>query len=320
MTSLGRLEVGLPEAEVDGVRRGRLEHLADARYLDLPDAVGDHGRADPPPLLRHCVGGARRGRPMAFAGTRAIYPGPPRRRGNRVRPSPPSSAHSSGTRRRGRSPTTSPPTPATWCAAVAGRTPATPSTCPTARWCSTSSPSGSSGRATVGVSGPGMVLNPMTLEDEIRDVERSTCSGASSSISERAHAILPLHAPRTPGRRSSAASRRPGERRRHDRAAGSDPRTADRYGRWGIRFADLVRPKLLAERLALSTRPRRMSPDLPPEAELLRPAERGGRSPRPVRARDRAGPLGGAGATGSPSSSKGRRARSWTSTSARTRT
>ena len=137
---------------------------------------------------------------------------------------------------------------------------------------------------TVGVSGPGMVLNPMTLEDEIRDVQSKHLFRGELMISERAHVILPLHA-REDAWEEALRSKSSPAGGLGTTGRGIGPAYSDRYGRWGIRFADLVRPKLLAERLALSYASKAHVPDLPPEAELLvQLSEVGGRLAPYVRA------------------------------------
>jgi adenylosuccinate synthase len=106
-------------------------------------------------------------------------------------------------------------------------------------------------KGTVGVSGPGMVINPFTFEDEIRDLESKHLFKGELMISERAHVILPLHATEDAWGEAVRSKASPtGGLGTTGRGIG--PAYSDRYGRWGIRFADLVRPKLLAERLALS--------------------------------------------------------------------
>jgi adenylosuccinate synthase len=51
---------------------------------------------------------------------------------------------------------------------------------------------------------------------------------------------------------------------------GIGPAYADRYGRWGVRFAEFVRPKLLEERLALIYASKDHLTDRPPFDDLLR--------------------------------------------------
>jgi adenylosuccinate synthase len=137
---------------------------------------------------------------------------------------------------------------------------------------------------TVGVSGPGMVVNPFTLEDEIRELESKNLLRGELMISERAHVILPLHAKEDTWE-EALRSRSSPSGGLGTTGRGIGPAYSDRYGRWGIRFADLVRPKLLSERLSLSYASKAHIPDLPPQAELLAQlSEVGGRLAPYVRA------------------------------------
>ena len=139
-------------------------------------------------------------------------------------------------------------------------------------------------KGTVGVSGPGMVINPITLEDEIRDLQSKHLFRGELMISERAHVILALHA-KEDAWEEALRTRTAGTGGLGTTGRGIGPAYSDRYGRWGIRFADLVRPKLLADRLALLYAAKAHVPDLPPQAELLAQlSEVGGRLAPYVRA------------------------------------
>jgi adenylosuccinate synthase len=139
-------------------------------------------------------------------------------------------------------------------------------------------------KGTVGISGPGMVLNPMSLEEELRDLEARHLLRGELMISERAHVVLPLHAREDAWEEQLRGKASPGGGL-GTTGRGIGPAYADRYGRWGIRFADLVRPKLLAERLALLYAAKAHVPDLPPQADLLTAlSEVGGRLAPYVRA------------------------------------
>ncbi|HKV90319.1 MAG TPA: adenylosuccinate synthetase, partial [Thermoplasmata archaeon] len=105
-------------------------------------------------------------------------------------------------------------------------------------------------RGVLGVCGPGMVLDPKSLDEEIRTLQGRGLFKGSLAISERAHAILPVHVAedaweeeRRVGTRPSAALGTTGR--------GIGPAYADRYGRWGVRFGDLTHPTRLADRLEL---------------------------------------------------------------------
>ncbi|MCI4317764.1 MAG: adenylosuccinate synthase [Thermoplasmata archaeon] len=119
-----------------------------------------------------------------------------------------------------------------------------------------------------GVSGPGMVINPFTIEDEIRELETKHLLKGDIVLSERAHALLPIHqiedAWEEDLRASVAPSGGVGTTRR-----GIGPAYADRYGRWGVRLAD---------RLALLYATKGHLKNLPDRAELIAQlAEVGGR-------------------------------------------
>jgi len=100
------------------------------------------------------------------------------------------------------------------------------------------------------VCGPGMVLDPKALDEEIRTLRERKMFHGELVISERAHAILPSHLVEDSWeeeiRQATNPSAALGTTRR-----GIGPAYADRYGRWGIRFGELIRPAKLAERLEL---------------------------------------------------------------------
>ena len=48
-------------------------------------------------------------------------------------------------------------------------------------------------KGVIGVSGPGMVIQPFALEEEIRELERRELLLGEVVISDRAHALLPIH-------------------------------------------------------------------------------------------------------------------------------
>jgi len=123
-------------------------------------------------------------------------------------------------------------------------------------------------KGVVGVSGPGMAINPIQLEQEILELEEKHLFKGELVVSERAHAILSLH--------SLEDAWEEELRQRIDPASavgttrrGIGPAYADRYGRWGIRFAELVRPKLLQDRLALLYATKAHVPGLPKLSELF---------------------------------------------------
>ena len=101
-----------------------------------------------------------------------------------------------------------------------------------------------------GVSGPGMVLQPIALEQEIQELEKRGLLRGEVILSDRAHALLPVHEVEDAWQDELRAKKNPaagiGTTRR-----GIGPAYADRAARWGIRMADLTRPGLLRERLEL---------------------------------------------------------------------
>ena len=119
----------------------------------------------------------------------------------------------------------------------------------------------------VGVSGPGMVLQPIALEQEIQDLEKRGLLRGRVVLSDRAHALLPVHEVEDAWQDDLRAKKNPaaglGTTRR-----GIGPAYADRAARWGIRMADLTRPALLRERLELLYATKTHLTGLPPIDEL----------------------------------------------------
>ena len=100
------------------------------------------------------------------------------------------------------------------------------------------------------VDGPGMVIDPMGLEEELRELESRGLRRGRVLLSDRAHVILPLH------RAEDAWEERLREGRSQRAPVGTTlrgigPAYADRAGRFGLRLADLTRPSVLRERLDL---------------------------------------------------------------------
>jgi adenylosuccinate synthase len=119
----------------------------------------------------------------------------------------------------------------------------------------------------VGVSGPGMVINPFRLEEEIEDLERRTLLRGEVVISDRAHVLLSVHEIEDAWEDELRTRKNPdaglGTTRR-----GIGPAYADRAGRWGLRMADLTRPAILRERLDLLYETKANIPGLPAKEEL----------------------------------------------------
>ncbi len=130
---------------------------------------------------------------------------------------------------------------------------------------------------TCGVSGPGMVVQPIALDEEIRELERRGLLRGEFVLSDRAHAVLPLHEVEDAWEDDLRARRDPASALGTTRR-GIGPAYADRAGRWGIRVADLLRPSVLRERLELLYGTKTGIPDLPPiDAVAAQLAEAGGR-------------------------------------------
>ncbi len=129
----------------------------------------------------------------------------------------------------------------------------------------------------VGISGPGMVLQPISLEQEIQDLERQGFLRGQVVLSDRAHVLLPVHEIEDAWQDELRAKRNPtggiGTTRR-----GIGPAYADRAARWGIRMSDLTRPAVLRERLEMLYATKTHLSGLPPIDELASQlAETGGR-------------------------------------------
>ena len=120
----------------------------------------------------------------------------------------------------------------------------------------------------VGVSGPGMVIQPMKLDAEIQDLERRGLLRGQVVLSDRAHVLLPVHEIEDAWEDELRASKNP-KAGLGTTKSGIGPAYADRSGRWGIRLGDLARPALLRERLELLYATKTHLPNLPSVDELL---------------------------------------------------
>jgi len=122
-------------------------------------------------------------------------------------------------------------------------------------------------RGVTGISGPGMVINPTKLLEEIQDLERRGLLRGEIVLSDRAHVLLPIHEledaweddlrTRTDPTATLGTTRR-----------GIGPAYEDRYGRWGIRLGDLSRPAIVKERLEMLYATKTHLTNLPPLAEV----------------------------------------------------
>ena len=119
----------------------------------------------------------------------------------------------------------------------------------------------------VGMSGPGMVLNPTSLEQEIQDLESRHLLKGEVMLSERAHVLLPLHTAEDAWQEALRARILEGKSA-GTTLRGIGPAYADRYARWGLRLADLSRPAVLDQRLKLLYETKSHLTGLPPREEL----------------------------------------------------
>lgn len=117
------------------------------------------------------------------------------------------------------------------------------------------------------ISGPGMVLSPRDLLNEIQQLKSQGEYRGRLLISERAHIILPLHRMQDAWEEEVRGALRTGTTGR-----GIGPAYMDRVGRFGLRMADLQRPELLHQKLELLyTAKKHMTgstQELPPKEEL----------------------------------------------------
>lgn len=105
-------------------------------------------------------------------------------------------------------------------------------------------PSGIFDPATVNVIGPGVVVNPEVLLNEIRDLEARGVATAKLFVSERAHVIMPYHI-----LLDQLQEEARGEGRIGTTGRGIGPAFADKMSRSGIRMADLLHEETLLNRL-----------------------------------------------------------------------
>ena len=118
-----------------------------------------------------------------------------------------------------------------------------------------------------GVSGPGMVLQPMKLDQEIVELERRGLLRGEIALSDRAHVLLPVHEVEDAWADDLRARTKPGGELGTTRT-GIGPAYADRAARFGVRLADLLRPAVLREQLELLYATKPYLTNLPPLDEL----------------------------------------------------
>jgi len=129
----------------------------------------------------------------------------------------------------------------------------------------------------IGISGPGMVIQPFKLEEELNGLRERGLLRGEVVLSERAHVVLPVHELEDVWEDDLRGRQRP-EASLGTTRSGIGPAYADRAGRFGIRLAELSRPAVLRERLELLYATKSHLPNLPPLDELhARLVEVGGR-------------------------------------------
>ena len=119
----------------------------------------------------------------------------------------------------------------------------------------------------VGVSGPGMVLQLVKLEEEVAELERRGLLRGELVISDRAHALLPVHETEDAWEDELRTRVNPAAALGTTRM-GIGPAYADRAGRFGLRVADLLRPAVLRERLEILYATKAHLGGLPPLEEV----------------------------------------------------
>ena len=119
----------------------------------------------------------------------------------------------------------------------------------------------------VGVSGPGMVLQPNKLEQEMQELERRGLLRGQVILSDRAHVLLPLHEIEDTWEDELRARMNPAGGLGTTRQ-GIGPAYADRSSRFGLRLGDLVRPAHLRESLELLYAKKPHLSNLPPIERL----------------------------------------------------
>lgn len=115
----------------------------------------------------------------------------------------------------------------------------------------------------VGVSGPGMVIQPTKLEAEMQELERRGLLRGQVVLSDRAHVLLPVHEVEDAWEDDLRSKKNPRAGLGTTRQ-GIGPAYADRSGRFGLRLGDLARPARLQETLELLYATKAHLPNLPP--------------------------------------------------------
>jgi adenylosuccinate synthase len=118
-----------------------------------------------------------------------------------------------------------------------------------------------------GISGPGMVIQPFKLEEELRALEQRGLLRGEVVLSDRAHVILPLHEMEDAWQDELRGRHRP-EASLGTTRSGIGPAYADRAGRFGIRLGELGHPAVLRERLDVLYATKTHLTNLPPVEAL----------------------------------------------------
>ena len=106
-------------------------------------------------------------------------------------------------------------------------------------------PSGILNPNAVCVIGNGVVVNPMTLINELRDLESKGVRTDNLRISSNCHLIMPYHIALDSVTENSLGSLKIGTTRK-----GIGPAYADKAGRSGIRICDLMDPEVFKQKLS----------------------------------------------------------------------
>lgn len=120
----------------------------------------------------------------------------------------------------------------------------------------------------VGVSGPGMVVQPTKLEAEMQELERRGLLRGQVVLSDRAHVLLPVHEIEDAWQDDLRSKKNPAAGLGTTRQ-GIGPAYADRSGRFGIRLGDLGRPARLREALELLYATKSHLSNLPPVDQMV---------------------------------------------------
>ncbi len=108
-------------------------------------------------------------------------------------------------------------------------------------------PSGILNENAMCVIGPGVVVNPFVLFQEIDTLAREGCSCSHLRISDRAHLLMPYHVELDELMEKAAGDAKIGTTKN-----GIGPCYADKYTRIGIRTCDLVNREVFAEKLKMA--------------------------------------------------------------------